>query len=82
MVIKAKGYGSEQTSYRHDTLDAARREAYRLSVLHKEQFVILEATELMMEPWANQLRPVQQTSCDAANGTDYGLVSARDTLSL
>ncbi|WP_281928517.1 hypothetical protein [Roseibium album] len=70
MVIKKDGAGSDQTSFRHSSLDGARAEAWRLSQLHRAEFVILEATERMLEPWAAQLKPVlhTQASDQAING--------------
>ncbi|WP_029061740.1 hypothetical protein [Labrenzia sp. DG1229] len=76
MVIKKDGFGSENTSFRHESLDSARAEAWRLSQMHKAQFVILEATEVMLEPWATQLRPMNTGIARTVRAEGIGLNAA------
>ena len=50
MVIRHDGFGSDRTSFRHSTYQAACAEAYRLSRLHKAAFVVLEAQTVIPAP--------------------------------
>lgn len=50
MVIRHEGFGSDRTSFRHSTYQAACAEAYRLSRLHKAAFVVLEAKAVIPAP--------------------------------
>lgn len=50
MVIRHDGFGSDRTSFRHPTYEAACAEAYRLSRLHKAAFVVLEAQTAIPAP--------------------------------
>lgn len=76
MVIKKDGVGSDRTTYRHASRDAARAEAWRLSQMHQAQFVILEATEVMLEPWATQLQPVNTQIARTVRAEGIGMNAA------